>query len=169
MLRNCTECHKEFNTRSGTQITCGGVCAKKMYNRGKREWERTNPERNRLAKREAQRRRLANPEYRDKIRVKRRAYRLANIDRFRAQQRKYRQGPTYKSGHKRLKLRFQILALYKFTCQYCGRTPQADGIKLEVDHVHPKSKGGANSLDNYTVACKDCNLGKGDSILNELI
>ena len=40
-----------------------------------------------------------------------------------------------------------------------------DGVKLEVDHVHPRSKGGSDSEDNLVTACFDCNQGKKDMIL----
>ena len=66
---------------------------------------------------------------------------------------------------RRLKLRFSILKEYNFTCQYCGR--KAPEVKLEIDHKYPKSKGGLDKKENYTVACRDCNIGKGDCILNE--
>ncbi len=29
-----------------------------------------------------------------------------------------------------------------------------------VDHIHPRSKGGANHIDNYCLACAHCNLSK---------
>lgn len=33
--------------------------------------------------------------------------------------------------------------------------------------IYPKSRGGLNKKINYKTACKECNVGKGDSILNE--
>jgi len=65
-----------------------------------------------------------------------------------------------------LKLRFKILNRDNFTCQYCGRTP-SDGIKLEVDHILPVSKGGKANPDNLITTCFDCNRGKKDFLLNE--
>lgn len=67
------------------------------------------------------------------------------------------------SKAKRLKLRFQLLQQANFSCQYCGR--KAPEIILEVDHKYPKSKGGLDKIENYSVACRDCNNGKGDFIL----
>lgn len=55
-------------------------------------------------------------------------------------------------------LRFRILARDDFTCQYCGRA--APQVKLEVDHIIPRSRGGANTADNLITACFDCNQGK---------
>jgi len=72
-------------------------------------------------------------------------------------------------GNRRLKLRFLLLEKYNFTCQYCGR--KSPECILEIDHRFPKSKLKIkiNSVDNYTIACKECNLGKGDYILSEFI
>lgn len=42
-------------------------------------------------------------------------------------------------------------------CQYCGATSD-----LTIDHVIPRSRGGASSWDNLTTACRQCNSKKGD-------
>lgn len=70
-----------------------------------------------------------------------------------------------KNKKSRWRLRFELLKNADFTCYYCGRKPPE--VSLEIDHKFPKSKGGKNIKDNYQVLCKECNLGKGDSILNE--
>jgi HNH endonuclease len=61
--------------------------------------------------------------------------------------------------------RFRILALAKFTCFYCGR--RAPEVKLEVDHVDPRSNGGASTPENLVATCFDCNRGKSGATLNE--
>ncbi len=63
-----------------------------------------------------------------------------------------------------LKLRFMVFRRDSFTCQYCGRCIK-DGIKLHIDHIIPKSKGGDLSIGNLVTACFDCNEGKRDVIL----
>lgn len=40
-------------------------------------------------------------------------------------------------------------------CVMCG-SPD----KLEVDHIEPRSLGGANTLDNLQTLCSDCHLAK---------
>lgn len=50
-----------------------------------------------------------------------------------------------------------------YTCQYCGQT----GRNLTVDHVIPKSRGGRTAWENVVVACKRCNLRKGNRTLSE--
>lgn len=64
-----------------------------------------------------------------------------------------------------LKLRFEILKRDNFTCQYCGRNVKEDKVKLHLDHIIPKSKGGKNETDNYTTSCFECNEGKKDILL----
>lgn len=51
-----------------------------------------------------------------------------------------------------------ILRRDNFTCQYCGRSNHP----LTVDHVIPKSRGGKSNWTNVVVACKPCNLKKGN-------
>ena len=56
-----------------------------------------------------------------------------------------------------------ILRRDNYTCQYCGHS----GNFLTVDHVHPKSRGGKTNWTNVVVACKPCNLKKGNHSLKE--
>lgn len=65
------------------------------------------------------------------------------------------------------KLRFEILKRDKFTCVYCGRSAQKDGIIVHVDHVDPVALGGENDPSNLVTACEDCNLGKGAEPLDD--
>jgi 5-methylcytosine-specific restriction endonuclease McrA len=51
-----------------------------------------------------------------------------------------------------------ILRRDNYTCQYCGTSNHC----LTVDHVVPKSRGGKTNWTNIVVACKTCNLKKGD-------
>jgi len=57
-------------------------------------------------------------------------------------------------------LRYNILRRDGFRCRLCGRTAQ-DGVKLEVDHIIPISRGGKTTYDNLQTLCKECNRGKG--------
>lgn len=49
-----------------------------------------------------------------------------------------------------------IFARDDHRCQYCG--DRADSI----DHVLPRSRGGAHTWENVAAACRPCNLGKRD-------
>lgn len=66
-----------------------------------------------------------------------------------------------------LSRRFRVLQRDKFTCQYCGGTPQK-GYVLNVDHVIPRSKGGSNEIENLITACELCNAGKGTVLLENM-
>jgi len=55
--------------------------------------------------------------------------------------------------------RYDVLKRDKFACQLCGRT-QADGAKLEIDHIIPVSKGGKTVDENLQTLCHECNQGK---------
>jgi 5-methylcytosine-specific restriction endonuclease McrA len=46
------------------------------------------------------------------------------------------------------------------TCQYCGAQPGAEAIT--IDHVVPRSQGGASSWTNCVAACESCNARKAD-------
>lgn len=59
--------------------------------------------------------------------------------------------------HRRTALsRRAVMARDGHRCQYCGAT--ADSI----DHVVPRSRGGAHEWENVTAACRPCNLRKRD-------
>lgn len=64
--------------------------------------------------------------------------------------------------------RYLTFARDGFRCRYCGRSPMtSDEIELQVDHLIPRSKQGPNTLENYVTACKECNVGKLDLLLEE--
>jgi 5-methylcytosine-specific restriction endonuclease McrA len=46
------------------------------------------------------------------------------------------------------------------TCQYCGAQPGWD--QITIDHVLPRSRGGASSWTNCVAACVACNAEKAD-------
>ncbi len=47
-------------------------------------------------------------------------------------------------------------------CQYCGATAES------LDHVVPRSRGGAHTWDNVVACCRRCNIKKGNRLLNEV-
>ncbi len=58
-------------------------------------------------------------------------------------------------------LRYEIMQRDGFKCVLCGRTAE-DGVKLQVDHIKPVSKGGKTIKENLRTLCNECNLGKRD-------
>jgi 5-methylcytosine-specific restriction endonuclease McrA len=49
-------------------------------------------------------------------------------------------------------------------CVYCGSKQS-----LTLDHVTPKSKGGANTWTNLVTCCGECNVNKGDKDLDTFL
>jgi 5-methylcytosine-specific restriction endonuclease McrA len=53
-------------------------------------------------------------------------------------------------------------------CQLCGAVAGdivlGRRVRLTVDHIIPRSKGGSNEPDNLQAHCNVCNEGKGDSL-----
>ncbi len=65
----------------------------------------------------------------------------------------------YKRQAIRPGIRFDILTRDHHRCVCCGRGAE-DGVKLEVDHILPVSKGGTNHPNNLRTLCTACNRGK---------
>jgi len=61
--------------------------------------------------------------------------------------------------------RKNILLRDRNTCQYCG-TILASG-ELTLDHVVPRSRGGASSWENLVACCHGCNRRKGNQLSHE--
>ena len=61
--------------------------------------------------------------------------------------------------HRRKITRRAVFARDRWECQYCGSR-----TNLTVDHVVPRSKGGASSWENIVASCAPCNRRKGDQL-----
>lgn len=55
-------------------------------------------------------------------------------------------------------VREYLLEKWGRKCAYCG----AENVPLEIDHIHPRSKGGSDRVSNLTLACSPCNQRKGN-------
>jgi 5-methylcytosine-specific restriction endonuclease McrA len=62
-------------------------------------------------------------------------------------------------------VREYLLTKFNLTCQYCGATDKP----FEVDHIHPRSKGGSDRVSNLTLACHDCNQAKGNQDIKNFL
>lgn len=49
----------------------------------------------------------------------------------------------------------------QFECQYCGSAAE------NVDHIHPRSRGGTHTWDNVVASCRPCNARKENMLLAE--
>jgi 5-methylcytosine-specific restriction endonuclease McrA len=58
-----------------------------------------------------------------------------------------------------------VLARDLYTCQYCGAQPGR--AELTVDHILPRSRGGATTWENVVAACGGCNRRKGNRTPDE--
>ncbi len=72
----------------------------------------------------------------------------------------YQQGTLYG-----WEVREYLLTKFNRTCQYCGATDKP----FEVDHIHPRSKGGSDRVSNLTLACHDCNQAKGNQDIKDFL
>ena len=62
--------------------------------------------------------------------------------------------------------RFNVFLRDNFTCQYCGIKKKTK--ELTLDHVIPRSRGGARNWLNVVSACSLCNFKKSDKFLEEI-
>ncbi|WP_253701192.1 RNA-guided endonuclease IscB [Bacillus sp. FJAT-29814] len=60
-------------------------------------------------------------------------------------------------------VREYLLDKFGRRCAYCG----TKDVPLEIEHVHPKSRGGSNRVSNLTLACRECNEEKDNLTLDE--
>jgi len=51
-----------------------------------------------------------------------------------------------------------------FRCMYCGAT----NVRLTIDHLIPKAKGGKSTFENCVTSCRECNHRKGDKLPSEI-
>lgn len=58
-----------------------------------------------------------------------------------------------------------LLEKWGHICAYCDD----EQAPLEVDHIHPRGKGGTNRVSNLTIACHDCNQEKGNQPLDQFL
>ncbi|GCF08856.1 hypothetical protein KDI_24200 [Dictyobacter arantiisoli] len=54
-------------------------------------------------------------------------------------------------------VRGYLLEKWNRTCAYCG----AKETPLQIEHIHPRAKGGTNRITNLCLACEQCNTAKG--------
>ncbi|MDS3862399.1 HNH endonuclease signature motif containing protein [Thermosynechococcaceae cyanobacterium BACA0444] len=54
-------------------------------------------------------------------------------------------------------IRHRVRERAKYLCEYCHSSEEASAARFEVDHIQPRSRGGADTLDNLALACQRCN------------
>jgi 5-methylcytosine-specific restriction endonuclease McrA len=58
-----------------------------------------------------------------------------------------------------------LLEKWNRQCAYCG----IKDIPLQIEHIHPRSKGGSNSITNLTLSCEKCNVKKGTKDIKDFL
>jgi 5-methylcytosine-specific restriction endonuclease McrA len=68
------------------------------------------------------------------------------------------QGVEYQQGALAgYEVREYLLEKWGRRCAYCG----AEGVPLQVEHIHPRAAGGSDRVSNLSLACGPCNHKKG--------
>ena len=62
-------------------------------------------------------------------------------------------------------VREYLLEKWGRQCVYCG----TENVALQVEHIHPRSKGGSNRASNLTLACGPCNQAKGSQDVKDFL
>ncbi|OAB57550.1 HNH endonuclease [Phormidium willei BDU 130791] len=75
-------------------------------------------------------------------------------------------GIEYQQGELQgYEVREYLLEKWNRKCAYCG----AKNVALEVEHIHPKSKGGTDRVSNLTLACHSCNQSKSNRDIRDFL
>jgi len=94
----------------------------------------------------------------------------------------------YNDSLRRVRIIKELIERDGCHCMKCGEVPTFFGLGKDfngyfhldlysykdktpymytIDHVHPKSKGGTNTIENYQLLCKICNEDKSDTVEGE--
>ncbi|MEM7578507.1 MAG: RNA-guided endonuclease IscB [Cyanobacteria bacterium P01_A01_bin.80] len=75
-------------------------------------------------------------------------------------------GIEYQQGELQgYQVREYLLFKWGRECTYCGKKD----VPLQIEHIHPKSKGGSNRISNLCLSCERCNQKKGTKPVEEFL
>ena len=75
-------------------------------------------------------------------------------------------GIEYQQGELQgYEVREYLLEKWGHKCAYCD----AENVPLEVDHIHPRSRGGSDRVSNLALACQPCNQRKANRDVAEFL
>ncbi|MET9496710.1 RNA-guided endonuclease IscB [Streptomyces sp. NPDC006552] len=75
-------------------------------------------------------------------------------------------GPAYGRGVLAgTDVRAELRARWGDACAYCG----ASAVPLNIEHLHPRSRGGSDRIANLVLACVPCNRAKGTQSLRRFL
>lgn len=76
------------------------------------------------------------------------------------------QGKEYQQGTLvGYETREYLLKKWNRECAYCG----VKDVPFQVEHIHPRAKGGSNSITNLTLSCEKCNTKKGTKDIKDFL
>ncbi|MCC5599936.1 RNA-guided endonuclease IscB [Nostoc favosum] len=76
------------------------------------------------------------------------------------------QGKEYQQGTLAgYETREYLLEKWGRQCAYCG----VKDVPFQIEHIHPRAKGGSNSITNLTLSCEKCNIKKGTKDIKEFL
>ncbi|MDM3855837.1 MAG: RNA-guided endonuclease IscB [Aphanizomenon gracile PMC649.10] len=76
------------------------------------------------------------------------------------------QGKEYQQGTLAgYESREYLLEKWGRQCAYCG----VKDVPFQVEHIHPRAKGGSNSITNLTLSCEKCNTKKGTKDIKDFL
>lgn len=75
-------------------------------------------------------------------------------------------GVAYQQGTLQgYEIREYLLEKWNRQCAYCG----VENVPFEIEHIHPKSRGGSNRVSNLSIACHACNQKKNNRPVEEFL
>lgn len=75
-------------------------------------------------------------------------------------------GVEYQQGELQgYEVREYLLNKWNRKCAYCS----IGNVPLQVEHIHPKAKGGTNRISNLCLACEKCNQKKGTQDVKQFL
>jgi 5-methylcytosine-specific restriction endonuclease McrA len=76
------------------------------------------------------------------------------------------QGQEYQQGTLAgYETREYLLEKWGRQCAYCG----VKDVAFQIEHIHPRAKGGSNSITNLTLSCEKCNTKKGTKDIKDFL
>jgi 5-methylcytosine-specific restriction endonuclease McrA len=58
-----------------------------------------------------------------------------------------------------------LLLKWNRQCAYCG----VKDVPFQIEHIHPRAKGGSDSITNLTLSCEKCNRKKGTKDIKDFL
>jgi 5-methylcytosine-specific restriction endonuclease McrA len=62
-------------------------------------------------------------------------------------------------------VREYLLNKWERKCTYCS----IENVPLQIEHIHPRAKGGSNRISNLCLACEKCNQKKGTQDIEQFL